>query len=249
MILSVYTPYITIKIQHIWVSQLLSHSPKAGIKTRIKRILREHRSLNMENAMRKLLIATMNQGKAKEIKALLSDLPIDLVTPDQLDLHLLFKEDGNTYTENATKKALAYAEATDLLTLADDSGLEVDALDGSPGLFSARFSPKPNATDADRRAFLLEKLNGLPRPWKARFRCVVALHDAKKGIFHSEGICQGEIVPEERGKKGFGYDPIFQVAGGRQTMAELSMEEKNKLSHRAIAVLEIKPTIVELFDF
>jgi XTP/dITP diphosphohydrolase len=190
----------------------------------------------------------MNQGKAKEIKALLRDLPIDLVTPEQLDLQVLLKEDGSTYTENATKKALVYAEASDLLTLADDSGLEVDALDGSPGLFSARFSPKPNATDADRRAFLLEKLYGLPRPWKARFRCVVALYDPRKGIFHSEGTCQGEIVPEERGTKGFGYDPIFQVDGLQRTMAELSMEEKNKLSHRALAVLAIKPMMVELFD-
>jgi XTP/dITP diphosphohydrolase len=190
----------------------------------------------------------MNQGKAKEIKALLSDLPLELVTPETLGLHLLLKEDGSTYMENATKKALVYAKASDLLTLADDSGLEVDALDGSPGLFSARFSPKLNATDADRRVFLLEKLYGLPRPWKARFRCVVALHDPRKGIFHSEGTCQGEIVPEERGNKGFGYDPIFQVAGLRRTMAELSMEEKNKLSHRAIAVLAIKATIIELFD-
>jgi len=171
-----------------------------------------------------------------------------MVTPDQIDLHLILKEDGITYTENATKKAFAYAEASGLLTLADDSGLEVDVLGGQPGIFSARFSPKPNATDADRRVYLFEKLNGMPRPWIARFRCVVALYEPGKGVFHSEGACQGEIVPEERGTHGFGYDPIFQVAGTGRTMAELNIEEKNMLSHRALAIHAIKPMILKILD-
>jgi len=198
--------------------------------------------------MRTLLVATLNKGKLKEIEALLSDLAIEMVTPDQIDLHLILKEDGITYTENATKKAFAYAEASGLLTLADDSGLEVDVLGGQPGIFSARFSPKPNATDADRRVYLFEKLNGMPRPWIARFRCVVALYEPGKGVFHSEGACQGEIVPEERGTHGFGYDPIFQVAGTGRTMAELNIEEKNMLSHRALAIHAIKPMILKILD-
>lgn len=198
--------------------------------------------------MRTLLVATLNKGKLKEIEALLSDLAIEMVTPDQIDLHLILKEDGITYTENATKKAFAYAEASGLLTLADDSGLEVDVLGGQPGIFSARFSPKPNATDADRRVYLFEKLNGMPRPWIARFRCVVALYEPGKGVFHSEGACQGEIVPEERGTHGFGYDPIFLVTGTGRTMAELNIEEKNMLSHRALAIHAIKPMILKILD-
>ena len=200
--------------------------------------------------MRKLLIATQNKGKQKEIRALLGGLTVEFITPDQINLEPDILEDGETYKENATKKATTYAmaaaEITGMLTLADDSGLEVDVLDGQPGLHSARFSKKPGATDADRRAFLLDKIINYPRPWTARFRCVVVLHDPGSGLHFSEGICSGKIIPEERGDNGFGYDPIFLMEDLNRTMAELTIDEKNRLSHRARAVHAIKPILAEI---
>jgi len=198
--------------------------------------------------MRQLLIATQNKGKIQEIEDLLSNIPVELITPDQIDMELVINENGKTYTENATKKAVTYGDASKLLTLADDSGLEVDYLDGQPGLFSARFSSKPQATDADRRLFLLEKLKHFPHPWIAQFRCVIALYDPASGVFHSEGICPGKIIHEERGHNGFGYDSIFQVESLALTLAELSMDEKNKFSHRARGILLIKPKIMEILN-
>lgn len=200
--------------------------------------------------MQKLLVATNNIGKQGEIKALLEDLSLELITPDQFRLVVEIIEDGHTYIENAKKKVLAYANAitseSGLFILADDSGLEVDVLNGQPGIHSARLSRSPNASDADRRRFLLEKLSHHPQPWTARFRCMVALHDPTTGFHYSEGICSGEVIPEERGDNGFGYDPIFLVAGLGRTMAELTMDEKNKLSHRARAILAIKPILLEI---
>jgi len=197
--------------------------------------------------MHKILIATQNKGKLIEIKALMNDMPLELVTPDQLGIQLTVEEDGLTYQDNAEKKARAYAAASGLLTLADDSGLEVEVLNGQPGLHSARFSSKPGATDADRRSYLLELLNTHPQPWRAQFRCIAAVHYSDdEGLYFSEGICPGEIIPEERGEHGFGYDPIFKVNGSDQTMAELSMEVKNYLSHRARAIAAIKPTLFKL---
>jgi XTP/dITP diphosphohydrolase len=200
----------------------------------------------MEAPMRKLLIATRNEGKLKEIKALLEQLPVELVTPGQIGISISVIEDGHTYKENATKKVLAFAEATGLLSLADDSGLEVASLNGEPGVYSARFSGKKKATDADRRTYLLSQLEPYPQPWQAQFRCVVALYDPGGGLHFSEGICSGKIISEERGRQGFGYDPIFQLEGLNRTMAELSMDEKNRLSHRAHAILEIKPEILKI---
>ncbi|MBP1692177.1 MAG: hypothetical protein H6Q37_60 [Chloroflexi bacterium] len=197
--------------------------------------------------MSKILLASNNKGKLDEILALLADLNIELVTPAGLGLNMEVAEDGQTYAENAARKGLAFAQAANLLTLADDSGLEVDALNGAPGLYSARFSPKPGATDADRRAYLLAQLVDIPQPWKARFRCVIALATPSGEVKFSEGICPGEIIPEERGPNGFGYDPIFLLPELGHTMAQLEMHEKNQLSHRARAVLAAKPLLVELF--
>jgi XTP/dITP diphosphohydrolase len=194
-----------------------------------------------------LLIATNNQGKLREIRAILGDLAIELVSPADLDLELEVEEDGLTYAENATKKALAFSQAIGLTALADDSGLEVDALGGRPGLHSNRFGPQPS-TDASRRAFLLQKLDGIPRPWTARFRATVAIASPGRGVMTVEGICPGEIVPEERGEGGFGYDPIFLLEGLEKTMAELEMEEKNRLSHRGRAVRKAIPVLIELFE-
>lgn len=186
--------------------------------------------------MSKILVATLNMGKLKEIQALLADLPIELITPADLNLDMVIEESGSSYAENARLKAVAFAQASGLISLADDSGLEVDALGGLPGLHSARFAPWSGASDADRRALLLERLQSKQRPWTARFRCVVALATPSGEVQYAEGICPGEIIPEERGENGFGYDPIFLIPELGKTMAELDMEEKNKLSHRGRAV-------------
>jgi len=195
-----------------------------------------------------LLIATTNPGKLREFQDLLADLKdqIQLIMPSEINLNLEVVEDGHTYLANSNKKALAYCKASGLLTLADDSGLEVDALNGAPGLYSARYSPKPGATDADRRAFLLENLHPHSRPWTARFRCLVSLASPNGDLYTTEGICEGEIIPEERGSNGFGYDPIFLLGDRGKTMAELSMQEKNTLSHRARAVIAAIPLIQDL---
>jgi XTP/dITP diphosphohydrolase len=196
--------------------------------------------------MSKLLIATNNPGKLREIEALLSDLKIELVTPAQLGLRLNVDESGQTYDQNAALKARAFSNAAGLLALADDSGLEVTALGGLPGLHSARFAPQAGARDADRRAYLLERLQGRPRPWSARFRCVIALARPGGEARFAEGVCQGEIIPNERGRNGFGYDPIFLIPELGRTMAELGMQEKNRLSHRARAVMAARPILIEM---
>lgn len=196
--------------------------------------------------MRILLVATGNQGKAREIQALLRDLPLLLKRPEDLGLQIEVMEDGQTYAENAGKKARAFADASGMLTLADDSGLEVVALEGAPGLFSARYAPQPAATDADRRKRLLQMLAGHSRPWTAQFCCSVALAVPNGEIYFAEGSCQGEIIPEERGTHGFGYDPIFYIPSMGKSMAELEMEEKNRLSHRARAIHAIHPRLLSL---
>jgi XTP/dITP diphosphohydrolase len=199
--------------------------------------------------MHRLLLATNNKGKVAEIKALLGDLGLPLLIPADLGLVLEVPEDGLTYAENASKKAAAFARASGIIALGDDSGLEVDALDGQPGLHSHRFSPLPDATDADRRKYLLEQLHGLPRPWTARFRATVAVALPSGEIQVTSGRCKGEIIPEERGSNGFGYDPIFFIPGIGLTMAELEMDEKNTLSHRALAIQNAIPILKELFRF
>jgi XTP/dITP diphosphohydrolase len=193
----------------------------------------------------KLLIATNNAGKVREIQAILQDLNLELVLPADLGLELEVEEDGRTYAENAIKKALVFSQASGLTALADDSGLEVDALGGRPGLHSNRFGPQPS-TDASRRAFLLQNLNGVPRPWAARFRATVAIASPGRSVKTLEGVCPGEIVPEERGEGGFGYDPIFRLEGSGKTMAELEMNEKNRLSHRGQALRKAIPILTEL---
>jgi len=194
----------------------------------------------------KLLIASNNPGKLVEILDLLNDLEIEPLTPKQLGIHLNVEEVGQSYAENAALKGRAFALQSGLLTLADDSGLEVDALNGAPGLHSARYVNRVGATDADRRKALLQALEGLPRPWTARFRCVVALVTPGGMLHLTEGICAGEIIPQERGRGGFGYDPIFLLKSLGHTMAELEMSEKNRLSHRARAVLAAKPVLIEM---
>jgi len=197
--------------------------------------------------MKKLLIATNNKGKVKEIQELLKDMDIELVTPLDIALELDVIENGKTYLENAEKKASAFAHASGFISLADDSGLEVDALNGAPGLYSARYSPKPEATDKDRRAYLLQNLQGKPHPWTARFHATIAIAVPDQKVEWTEGQCEGQIITEERGTGGFGYDPIFFIPELNQTMAELSMEQKNRLSHRARAIVNAKPILKKIF--
>ena len=198
-------------------------------------------------AMRSLLLATNNIGKVAEIKALLEHAGLTLLTPAEIGLVLEVPEDGQTYAENASKKAVAFSQASGIVALADDSGLEVDALDGQPGLHSHRFCPLPEATDADRREYLLKKLQGSRRPWTARFRATVALALPSGEVRLADGLCEGEIIPEERGTNGFGYDPIFFIPGLGRCMAELEMDEKNRLSHRGRAVQNAFPFLIEIF--
>lgn len=198
--------------------------------------------------MQKLLIATNNKGKTAELQNLLQGLSVQLLTPADIHLSLDVIEDGKNYQENASKKAREFAQTSGLISIADDSGLEVEALNGAPGLYSARYSPKPNATDKDRRMYLLENLKDKPRPWKARFHATIAIATPNGAIEFAEGNCYGEIIPEERGKNGFGYDPIFLFPELGKTMAELENEHKNRISHRALATITAMPILKKLFE-
>ena len=198
--------------------------------------------------MKKLLIATNNRGKMQEMQALLAGLHAELVTPADVGIDLNVTEDDKTYAENAEKKAVAFARASNLISLADDSGLEVEALDGAPGLYSARYTGTHSATDGERRAYLLQNLRDQPRPWLARFRATVAIAVPHGSVQVLEGDCPGEIIAEERGNNGFGYDPIFFIPELGRTMAELDMDEKNRISHRARAVMKARPILDMLFS-
>jgi len=196
----------------------------------------------------KLLIASTNRGKLKEMQEVLARLPVELVLPADIGLRLHIEETGDTYAENARLKACAYQSASGLLTLADDSGLAVDALDGAPGLHSARFSPKPGATDADRRAMLLQTLRQYPVPrgmpgWPAHFHCTAAIAEPSGMVHVREGRCDGFIISQERGQNGFGYDPIFLIPEQHATMAELPSVIKNQISHRARALQAAIPIL------
>jgi XTP/dITP diphosphohydrolase len=195
--------------------------------------------------IRRLLVATTNRGKQREYRELLCELPAEIVFPDELGIALEVEEDGATFRENAAKKAAALARASGLLAVADDSGLEVDALGGAPGVRSSRWAGE-DADDPKRRAFLLEKLRGVPAPRKARFVCVIAVARPGGGVEYAEGECRGEITFAERGSNGFGYDPVFQVEGRAATMAEIPPEEKNTISHRARAARTAVPILRRL---
>ena len=197
--------------------------------------------------MIKLLLATNNQGKLAELRTLLSGLNLELLSPNDLNLDIQVQERGLNYLENAVLKAAIFADAAKIWTLADDSGLEVEALDGAPGLYSARYSPEPNATDKDRRRYLVQNLEGTPQPWKASFQSVVALVGPEGSPIVTKGTCPGDIVPEGRGHGGFGYDRIFRLEETGLTMAELTTEQKNELSHRALAVKKLIPILESLF--
>jgi XTP/dITP diphosphohydrolase len=200
-----------------------------------------------EKDMIKLLLATNNQGKLDELQSLLSDLDLTLVSPADIGLDLQVKERGLNYMENAVLKAAIFADAAQMWTIADDSGLEVDVLDGAPGLYSARYAPQPNASDKDRRQYLIQNLKEFPRPWKATFHSVIALVGPEGSPIVTCGTCPGDIIPVDRGHGGFGYDKIFRLAANGLTMAELTPEKKNLLSHRAQAAAKLIPIFETLF--
>lgn len=191
--------------------------------------------------MRRLVFATRNRGKLRELRQLLTpgDFPggVELLGLDDIQVPEI-PETGETFAENAEAKARGVMQATGLPALADDSGLEVDALDGAPGVRSARYAG-PDASDADRIALLLRSLDGVPaRRRSARFRCVVAFVDpADPDRVHlHEGSCEGQILEAPRGSGGFGYDPVFFAPELGQTFAEAPPEQKNRLSHRGRAM-------------
>jgi XTP/dITP diphosphohydrolase len=188
--------------------------------------------------MTKLLLATNNKGKVLEYQSLLKCIPCELVTPADIGLKMEVEESGGTYEENARLKAEALAKAADLLTLADDSGLEVDALQGEPGIRSSRYAGE-KATDTDRVKYLLAKLKDVPEGQRtARFRCVIAIAWPDGRIEYCSGKCEGTLTREPLGKEGFGYDPIFYFPELKKTMAELPADIKNSISHRAMAAKE-----------
>jgi len=185
--------------------------------------------------MPKLLLATTNKGKVAEYRYLFKGLPFDLVTPLDQGLEVGVKEGDISMEENARYKAAVYAGLSGLVTVADDSGLEVDALGGEPGIRSARYAGE-YASDWDKIKYLLHKLRGVPREKRtARFRCIIAVATPQRVMEACEGECQGSIALEPKGENGFGYDPIFYLPEYGKTMAELSSELKNKISHRARA--------------
>ena len=186
----------------------------------------------------KLLLATNNRGKARELKELLRELPMELVLPGELGITAEVDETGSSLEENARLKATVLAKESRLLALADDSGLEVDALGGEPGPLSARYAGE-GASDKERVEFLLAKLKGVPREKRtARFRCVIAIATPEGKVELCYGECQGLITFGPRGEKGFGYDPVFYFPGLEKTMAELPLDVKNKVSHRGVAARE-----------
>jgi XTP/dITP diphosphohydrolase len=192
----------------------------------------------------KVVLASRNRGKLREIVPLLADLDFELVTVDDVAPDCELREDGDTFEDNALAKARQAAQATGLPAIADDSGLEVDALDGAPGVYSARYAGSPS-DDARNNAKLLAALGGVPASRRgARFRCVAVFVDAAAGVeLTRSGSCEGEILEQPRGDLGFGYDPLFLVPALARTMAELPLEEKNRLSHRAAAFRALAETL------
>jgi len=188
----------------------------------------------------KLLIATTNAGKITEYRLLLSQLNYQLTTPIEEEIFLVVNETSRSYRQNAKLKALAYAQYSCLTTIADDSGLEVDALNGMPGVLSARFAGEL-ATDADNIRLLLSKLKDVPWDKRtARFTCVIAIANSRGKVELCSGSCYGIITFEPVGNNGFGYDPIFYLPKFNKTMSELSQQRKNEISHRSKAVLKAR---------
>jgi len=197
--------------------------------------------------MPKLLLATSNPGKIREYRFLLDGLGYQITTLAEEGIAKIVTESGNSYEQNARLKAITYAKLSQLTTLADDSGLEVDALNGEPGVKSARFAGE-TATDAEKVSVLLAKLNSVP--WErrtARFKCVIAIASPRGHADVRYGECHGMIAFEAKGENGFGYDPIFFLPEIGKTMAELHPEMKNQISHRARASQKARQVLKQLY--
>ena len=197
--------------------------------------------------MPELLLATSNPGKIREYRFLLDGLGYQITTLTEEGIAKIVTESGNNYEQNARLKAITYAKLSQLTTLADDSGLEVDVLNGKPGVKSARFAGEA-ATDAERVSFLLAKLNGVP--WERRtahFKCVIAITSPGGRTDVCYGECHGMIALEAKGENGFGYDPIFFLPEIGKTMAELHLEMKNQISHRARASQKARQVLQQLY--
>ena len=193
----------------------------------------------------KIVIATSNQNKVEEIKKIFSPLKdLEILSLSDLENSPEIIEDGSTFEENAMKKAYMISKFTDLPVIADDSGLEIDALNGEPGVYSARYGGE-NLTDHQRNQLVLEKMKGHVNR-KARFVCAISIVIPGEKKHTLRGECSGIILDEIRGTNGFGYDPIFFLPEKGMTMAEISMEEKNKISHRAKALEKAKKIIMEM---
>lgn len=193
-----------------------------------------------------IALATRNPGKLRELRALLADLPVTLRALDEFPQVPRLPETGDTFAANATSKALTVARLTEHVALADDSGLEIDALGGAPGVASATFLG-PGATDADRNAWVLDRLRGVPDGRRAaRYRAVVAVATPDGAVRTFEGTCEGRIAAKPRGAEGFGYDPIFFLPAYGRTMAELAPELKNRISHRAAALAAARGYLIAL---
>lgn len=183
---------------------------------------------------RRLLLATNNPDKVREFSQILEGLPLEIVTPASLGLSLEVQETGSTFAENAALKARAYHEATGLLSMADDSGLEVDALGGAPGVYSARYGGLPNGEAKNR--LLLEQMKVVP--WErrdCRYVAEIAIVDEDGKLYRCRGTLKGKVALEPRGEGGFGFDPIFYVPSRGRTVAEMTPDQKNRISHRGRA--------------
>lgn len=193
----------------------------------------------VQETIKEIVVATKNAGKVAEFQAALRGLPYKVTSLAELGNFPEAAENGVTFAENSRSKAEFYARLTGKLCLADDSGLEVDYLKGEPGVYSARYAGE-HAGDADNNKKLLDNLTGVPPEKRTgRFRCVLALADAEKTLLTADGTVEGLILSEPRGDKGFGYDPLFLVPELGRTLAEMSHEEKNRISHRGQAIREM----------
>lgn len=199
---------------------------------------------------KKIVLATQNMGKVKEFEAMLKDNFIDLEVISLLDIldSPDIIEDGNSFRENALIKAKTVVSHTNLITLADDSGLEVDFLDGAPGIHSARFAGEPKSDQRNNQK-LLSLLEGIPGEGRtARFRCSICIMKPSGEYFEADGVCEGIIVDEPKGESGFGYDPIFYIPEFKATMAELDPKVKNAISHRSKAFAEATKILFKVFE-
>lgn len=199
--------------------------------------------------MTKLLIATNNKGKLREFEELLQGLPTECLRLSDVNITDDVEETGTTFLENATLKAIVYAQQARLLALADDSGLEVDALNGAPGVYSARYGD-PTWTHEERYQYLLQNLKGVPQADRtARFHCVIVISDANGRVLgKSQGTLEGYISDKPKGTYGFGYDPVFFVPDMDKTLAQLTPPQKQNLSHRGVALRRIEPILRKILE-